>query len=83
MKDKNGKKMSGKKMGEGENRWQKNVWQKNRSKSGKKMVRSAELCSAQSEGTKKIGIGGNRLKTDGNRRMNRLNHEGGKGVFRV
>ena len=38
---------------------------------GKKMVRSAELCSGQSEGIKKIGIGGNRLIIAWNRGMNR------------
>jgi len=38
---------------------------------GRKMVRSAGLCSAQSEGIKKIGIGGNRLIIAWNRRMNR------------
>ena len=56
-------------------KWQKDDWQKDDPERG--------TVFRPKWADKKIGIDGNRLRTDGNRRMNRLNHEGGKGVFRV
>jgi len=47
---------------------------------GKFKVQGSKFSAARPE---KNGNDGKRLRTDGNRRMNRLNHEGGKGVFRV